>query len=490
MASALEEISPVESELLVATFATTGEAVFRDPAWRRVFGDGANPWERLGEEDRELVARRVREAAAGLLVTRQYVPVCVPGRPDEPLPVVLNFLPVHKAGSNGRVAQAVTVTGEVLALSEGTTRARAQTQRDRMEMLGRMTMGMAHDFNNLLSSILGHTELVKNTYQGDVPALILSEYLRTIERAALDGASLVHKIQQYIRQEEQVRFEPLHLPGLVDDCLLLTRPYWYNEPRREGIAIKAKLKAADVPAVMGDASELREVFVNLILNAVQAMPEGGTITFDVRFDEEHGVVVTMTDTGTGMPEAVRARIFEPLFTTKGEGGTGMGLAVSYGVIQKHNGTIAVASEPGRGTRFTITIPPADVDDEEDRAEGVEEDGQAARVLVVDDEPMVRSILAKLLSTKGHDVEQVGSGAEALALLDAAPDRCDIVFTDHGMPEMNGRQLARALRRRFPRLPIILLTGDTEVGEPDSEVNMVMSKPFKVNDLDAAIQQLL
>ena len=489
MASSLDALPPIESELLVATFATTGEAVFRDPAWRRTFGDGVDPWERLGEEDRGLAVRRIGEAAAGSLVTRQYVPVDVPGDDGEPLPVVLNFLPVHKAGTSGHVAQAVTVTGEVLALSEGTTL--AQTQRDRMETLGRMTMGMTHDFNNLLSSILGHTELIKNTYQGDVPALILSEYLRTIERAALDGAALVHKVQQYIRQEKQVRFEPLDLPSLIDDCLLLTRPHWYNEPRQRGIAIKTRLRAGDgVPAVMGDASELREVFMNLILNAVYAMPEGGRIDFDVRFDKERGVVATMTDTGTGMPEDVRARIFEPLFTTKGERGTGMGLAVSYGVIQKHDGTITVASEPGRGTTFTITIPPADAETETDVGEDADEGGSAARVLVVDDEPNVRTVLAKLLAVKGHAVEQAASGAEALALLDADPHRCDLVFTDHGMPEMNGRQLARALRRRFPALPIILLTGDTEVGGADSEVSLVMSKPFKINDLDAAIQRFL
>lgn len=496
MASSFDALPPVESELLVATLSTDGEAAFRDAAWRRIFGGEADPWARLTEEDRGLAIRRAEEAAAGS-ATNQFFNVHAPDR-DEPLPVFLNFLPVllpalsrqgRTGGEEGHTVQAITVTGEVLALGEATTR--AQMQRDRMETLGRMTMGIAHDFNNLLSSILGHTELIKSTYSGDVPALILSEYLRTIERAALDGAALVQKIQRYIRQEEQVRFEPLDLVGLIDDCLLLTKPYWYNEPRRRGISIDAKLVAQNsVPAVMGTAHELREVFVNLILNAVQAMPGGGLIRFDVDVEEERGVVVSVVDTGKGMPESVRRRIFEPLYTTRGEQGTGMGLAVSYSIIQKHNGSIVVDSEPGQGTRFTITIPPAKAETKEVAAEGTEEQRRAASVLVVDDEPRVRSVLAKLLSTRGHRVQQAASGAAALTLLDEAPGRYDVVFTDHGMPEMNGRQLAHTLRGRFPHLPIVLLTGDTEVGKPDEEVNVVLSKPFKLSDLDAVIQQLV
>ena len=489
MPSPSDALPPVESELLTATFSPTGEAIFRDPSWRRTFGSSTNAWERLDEQDQHLAVRRVQEAAAGSMVTNQFFPVTAPDR-DEPLPVFLNFIPVHVPEGSERTIEAVTVTGELLTMSE--TAMRTQTQRDRMEALGRMTMGIAHDFNNLLSSILGHTDLIKNTYQGDVPAIILNEYLRTIERAALDGASLVQKIQQYIRREEQVRFEPLDLPGLIEDCLQLTKPYWYNEPRLKGIAIHAKLETrGEVPTVMGAAAELREVFVNLILNAVQAMPEGGKLTFGVHSEDERGVVVEVADTGTGMPEFVRKRIFEPLFTTKGEHGTGMGLAVSFGVIQKHNGSITVASESGKGTQFTITLPPAAVEVKEDAAKPTEEGGKTGRLLVVDDEAALRSILVKLLSMKKHEVQPAGSGAEALALLDAQDEvPYDVVITDHGMPEMNGRQLARVLRRRFPKLPIVLLTGDTEVGEADTDVNVVMSKPFRINDLDAVIQRFL
>ena len=372
------------------------------------------------------------------------------------------------------------------------TAMRTQTQRDRMETLGRMTMGIAHDFNNLLGSILSHTELIKNTYLDAVPVVILNEYLRTIERASLDGAALVQKIQQYIRREEQVRFEPLDLPSLVEDCLQLTKPYWYNEPRRKGISIETELKTrGKVPLVMGAAAELREVLVNLILNALQAMPKGGKLLFEVYFERERGVVVTVADTGMGMPEFVRKRIFEPLFTTKGEHGTGMGLAVSYGVIQKHDGSITVASEVGEGTRFTIIIPPAASEEKEDASEHAEGGTKQACVLAVDDEAGLRKALVKLLSLKGHEARQAGSGHEALTMLETGDDfACNLVITDHGMPEMNGRQLAREIRQRFPGLRIILLTGDTEVGEADADVDVIMSKPFRIDDLEAVIQRLL
>ncbi|MGI9174778.1 MAG: hybrid sensor histidine kinase/response regulator [Rhodothermales bacterium] len=483
-----EALPPVESELLTATFSAAGETLFRDPAWCRAFGGGEDVWERIDEQDRETALRRLQEAATGSMVTNQFFPINAPGR-DEPLPVFLNFIPVHVPEGSERTIEAITVTGELLVMSE--TAMRTQTQRDRMESLGRMTMGIAHDFNNLLGSILSHTEVVKNTYQGDVPAIMLGEYLRTIEQAALDGAALVQRIQQYIRRE-QVRFEPLDLPSLIEDCLQLTKPYWYNEPRRKGISIETALKTrGKVPPVMGAAAELREVLVNLILNALQAMPEGGQLTFDVHFERERGVVVDVVDTGIGMPEFVRRRIFEPLFTTKGEHGTGMGLAVSYGVIQKHEGSITVASEVGQGTCFSITIPPATVEEKESASEQAEQGTKKAYALAVDDEWQLRKALVKLLALKGHEARQAGSGPEALTLLEAEDDfSYNIVITDHGMPEMNGRQLAREIRRRFPDLRIILLTGDTEVGKADADVDVIMSKPFRIDDLEAVIQQLL
>jgi signal transduction histidine kinase/CheY-like chemotaxis protein len=419
-------------------------------------------------------------------VTNQIVMLTVPGR-DEPLPVLLNFLPVHVRDEHDEPrVRAVTVTGEVLA--EPASWTENQTQRHRMETLGRMTMGIAHDFNNLLSGILGYTELMRSEAAERESDERLASHLRTVEQAALDGAALVRKIQQYIREEKEKRYESVNVNVMIEDCIAFTKPYWYNEPRRQGIAIEVDTDLrADVP-VSGAPAELREVFINLILNAVQAMPFGGRISFSTRHEPERGVTIVVRDTGTGMSEDVRQRIFEPLFTTKGQHGTGMGLAVSYGIIQEHEGSISVESAPNEGTTFLIVLPPAEAVVEVGLDSRESAPQRSARILVVDDETMVRSVLSKLLTLKGHQVTVAASGAEAIVLMES--EEFDVVFTDHGMPEMSGRQLAKALRRRFPSLPIVLLTGDTDAGKADEDVNVVLSKPFMIDDLNATIQDLI
>jgi CheY-like chemotaxis protein len=240
--------------------------------------------------------------------------------------------------------------------------------------------------------------------------------------------------------------------------------------------------------ILGAPAELRDVFVNLILNAVQAMPRGGRITFRSCYLKDRGVVVKVRDTGTGMTDRVRSRIFEPLFTTKGRRGTGMGLAVCYGTVQEHEGEMEVETNLGFGTTFTLTFPAAETASVSDLGITSPASVNAVRVLVVDDEPMVRSVLAKLLKLRGHEVIQAASGAEALSTLNARS--VDLVFTDQGMPEMNGRLLARKIRERFQQLPIVLLTGDTDAGVPDHDVNLVMAKPFKLDALESAISTLV
>ena len=428
----------------------------------------------------------VLDAAGGALVTNQVVSADTPSR-DEPLPVLLHFVPVHASPGKEAAVQAVTVTGEVMA--EPSTWSISQTQRHRMEALGRMTMGVAHDLNNLLSGLIGHTELLRQKTQGADTEPTLERSVATIVQAAEDGAALIRKLQGYIRQDTQVHFEPVDLPELVDDCIALTQPYWLNEPRRSGIHIDVVRRLNDVPSVMGVPAELRDVLVNLTLNAVQAMPEGGELTYKTFVNDQQDVCIRVSDTGMGMSEAVRARIFEPLFTTKGDQGTGMGLAASYGIMQEHNGSIRVDSTPGEGTAFTLVFPvasdaePSPIEEEPETAPS-----EHARVLVVDDEEMVRSVLTQLLSLKGHDVKQASCGKDALAV--AREHSLDIVFTDFGMPEMTGGELARRLRQHQPLLPIVLLTGYTDPDAQPDVVNAVMHKPFKLEELEDIIQRLV
>ncbi|PSQ93094.1 MAG: DUF3467 domain-containing protein, partial [Bacteroidetes bacterium SW_4_67_19] len=410
----------VEADVLAATCTPGGTPISCNDAWQTVFGRNEdNPWTRLQEEDRRELTTALNRAVGGSLVTNHLCRVHLPDR-DEPLPLLMQFVPVYlpenrtgeyaeeyadvssdeagaRASENqGRCAdgerhvRAVTVTGEIMAEPDSWTP--SQTQRHRMEALGRMTMGVADT---------------------------LRASLDTIEEVAVDGATLVEKIQRYSRREGQSSFETLDLVDLIEGCLTLTRPYWYNEPRRQGITIELERDLRDVPPMRGAATELREVFVNLILNAVQAMPGGGRLRLRTGHDDERGVYAVVEDTGAGMSADVREHIFEPMFTTKGGRGSGMGLAVSYGIVQEHDGEIRVDSAPGEGTRFTLCFPPADEDDvgtSDDTGDSAPT-ARPARVLVVDDEKRVRTVLRKLLHLKGHAVEQATSGAEALALVE-------------------------------------------------------------------------
>jgi len=482
---ASDAVPTVEPALLIATFAPSGELRHCNDAWQSVLGPVDAPWALLPEDDRELATSSVLEAGKGTLVTNQVVNADTPER-DEPLPVLLNFVPVHGEQNGGQRITAVTINGEVMA--EPPSWMISQTQRHRMEALGRMTMGVAHDLNNLLSGLIGHIELLKEkANRGDHDAEAILPSIQTIETTAEDGAALIEKLQRYIREDTQKHFERVDLSALIEDCITITQPYWYNEPRRQGIEIEVERKLEDVPDIMGAASELREVFVNFILNAVQAMPDGGLITFEAFTTERQAVCAVVSDTGIGMSEDIQENIFEPLFTTKGEQGTGMGLSASYGIIQEHGGDIDVESEPGEGTTFTITFPPADDSEPERTAIETEPtENENVRVLVVDDEEMVRSIVTQLLTLNDHEVDRASSGSEALTMFEES--HYDIVFTDFGMPEMTGAELARHLRDRAPNLPVILLTGYTDTEEAVGDVDDILSKPFKLEELESTIQE--
>jgi len=478
-------VPTVESELLVATFSLSGDAVFCNEPWKSLLGTAERPWARLSEDDQDMVESAVMEACKGSLVTNRLVSAQTPDR-EEPLPILFNFIPVYdESGADDRSCRAVTASGEVLA--EPPSWMISQTQRHRMETLGRMTMGVAHDLNNLLSGLIGHIELLKDQVERASLTDSIRPSIETIETTAEDGAALIDKLQRYIRHDTKQHFEPVDLTELIEDCITLTEPYWYNEPRRQGIEISVKTSFEDLPDVLGSASELREVFVNLILNAVQAMPEGGTLRFETFTNDKGRVCVNVSDTGIGMSDEVQRNIFEPLFTTKGDEGTGMGLAASYGIVQEHEGTIDVSSEPGEGTRFTLSFPPAEgtpLPPEEPSTEPAEP--ESVSVLVVDDEEMVRSTVTRLLSLNGHEVDRASSGAEALTMFEN--NAYDIVFTDFGMPEMTGAELSRKLNERAPNLPVILLTGYTETEKAIEEVDGILSKPFKRDELESTIQK--
>jgi signal transduction histidine kinase/ActR/RegA family two-component response regulator len=401
---------------------------------------------------------------------------------------------------------------------------------EKLRALGEMASGVAHDFNNVLGAILGRAQLLR---QRSTDAVAVAE-LEIIEKAARDGASTVRRLQDFTRVRTDREFAPVSLQQVIEDSLSLTRGRWRDEAERAGVQYEVTTSLADAPRVAGQASELREVLTNLVLNALDAMPRGGALalsTRELRDGTGCWTVVEVEDTGEGMPEVVRARIFDPFFTTKGVRGVGLGLSVVYGIVQRHGGRIEVESIEGAGTTMRVVLPACEADASASAAAGAAGDGAASgasggalgsgalgsvpggapaggassilmeaaarpplRILVVDDEPSVRTLLADLLRTVGHEVVEAPNGAEALARVEAEAEEgmvFDLVLTDLGMPELTGWDVARAVNEQPSPPPVVLVTGwgiqlDDAVLEA-SGVASVIAKPFTVEEVLAVVE---
>jgi signal transduction histidine kinase/ActR/RegA family two-component response regulator len=361
-------------------------------------------------------------------------------------------------------------------------------QIEKLSALGELASGVAHDFNNTLAGILGRAQLLLGT---DDPKKIEAG-LNLIIKTAKDGAKTVRRIQDFARQRRDHDFQPVAIDHLLLDVSEITRPRWKDSAEAADIHISLELQLRSNATVMGDESELREVLVNMIFNAVDAMPEGGTLTLSA--EEENGaVVISVGDTGMGISDEVRPRIFDPFFTTKGKAGMGLGLAVSYGIVRRHEGSVEVASEVGRGTTFRIRLPIAQrqssgahvvATPERPMPRPVVPDSGRPRILVVDDEDHVRDLLRDILEAEGYEVALASGGREALLLFEQA--KYDAVFTDVGMPGMSGWELARSLRVRDARLPVAAITGWGEaVGSQEQQaagVDWVVAKPFTIEQI--------
>ena len=381
-------------------------------------------------------------------------------------------------------------TTGVLGIARDITEQKEERERaaraDKLRALGQLASGVAHDFNNSLAAILGRAQLLRR--QIDEPALVRN--LDIIQTAAEDAAATVRRIQTFARKSPVKEFELVDVPSLLNDAIEITRTRWQNEARIRGLEYEVKLDAEKGHTTYGSASELREVFVNLIVNAVDAMPKGGKLSITCRY-EDGRLKLKFSDNGMGMPDDVRQKIFEPFFSTKGAHGTGLGLSVSYSILERHAGSISVVSEPGQGTIFMIDLPAAVAESSCDEVEVICTEIPPLRILVVDDELPVRETLAEMLTAVHHQVELAGSGHEALQKMEQ--HTFDFVFTDLAMPEMDGWETARSIRKGWPDVKIVLVTGygPTTTPPPGEEhlVDAIIGKPFDFSQVGSTLNSL-
>jgi signal transduction histidine kinase/ActR/RegA family two-component response regulator len=356
-------------------------------------------------------------------------------------------------------------------------------QIEKLSALGELASGVAHDFNNTLAGILGRAQLLLSSKDPEK----IEAGLQLIIKTAKDGAKTIKRIQDFARQRRDHDFQPVSLDQILLDVREITRPRWKSRAESEGVHINLEIQlGSDDARVLGDESELREVLVNMVFNAVDAMPHGGTITLSTQEAGEE-VEIRVADTGAGMSEDVRSRVFDPFFTTKGKAGMGLGLAVSYGIIRRHEGTVEAQSEAGRGSTFRILLPAAksvakpsaSLTTDAPALTLVPHDAGRTKILIVDDEDHVRDLLRDILESEGYQVGLASGGREALALIDGAS--FDAVFTDLGMQGMSGWELAHAIRERNGKIPIAVITGWGEaVGSTErtaAQVDWVVTKPF-------------
>ncbi len=368
---------------------------------------------------------------------------------------------------------------------------RRVVQQERLRALGQMASGIAHDLNNALVPALGFTELLLDRPDGLDNTDKVREYLHLIQTGAQDAASVVSRLREFYRpRDESEVFEPVSLNKVVEKAISLSQPRWKDQAQASGITIRVETDLQETPAIAGRDAELREAVTNLIFNAVDALQQNGAITLRTRFDG-HAITLSVSDTGEGMSEVVRQHCLEPFFSTKGEQGTGLGLPMVYGIVQRHDGGVDIASEVGKGTTITLRFPvpktsPAPA--AEVRSYGEQ---RKLRVLVVDDDQMVREVVAQYLASDGHTVDTAPGGAEGLLRFRA--NQFDLVVTDRGMPEMTGDQMAAAMKDMRPQTPIILLTGFGDLmrasGDQPAAVDEIVSKPVRMAVLREAVARL-
>jgi PAS domain S-box-containing protein len=370
-------------------------------------------------------------------------------------------------------------------------------QQERLRALGQIASGIAHDINNALSPAALYTQ----SMLAHEPRLSdrAKDQLGVIQRAIDDVARTVQRMRAfYMPQGHELTLTPVDVNGVIAQVIDLTRARWNNMALEKGVVIKVRTELApDLPQVLGAENELRDAVTNLLLNAVDALPEGGDITLRTHTTQrEDQVVVEVQDTGVGMSETTRSRCLEPFFTTKGERGTGLGLPMVFGMVQRHGGELEIESELGRGTTMRMIFPRAPTGVTM-RERTLKVPARPLRILLIDDDPLLLRSLRDALELDNHEVLTAEGGQSGIDLFNAESrggKKIDAVITDLGMPYVDGRKVAASIRSADAGVPIIMLTGWGHrliaTDDRPEHVDRVLSKPPKMADLRGTLAELV
>lgn len=374
----------------------------------------------------------------------------------------------------------------------------AAMQRERLNAMGQMASGIAHDINNSLMPITSYVDVILETESGLTDRG--KRLLETMQKSAWGISDATKRMKKFYRKEDDAQYTSIDVSELIDAVLELTQPRWRDVPQQQGIVITtARHVEPNLPPLYAAENEVREALTNLIFNAVDAMPEGGNIIVSAYARDDGYLVLSVEDTGKGMREEERQKALEPFYTSKGEQGTGMGLATVYGTMRRHEGDLEIESSEGEGTQVTLIFPPSQKQATASVQEQTESrPGPPMRVLCVDDDPTVLQTLRDMLETDGHTVRTADGGVAASQIVEekagtfaGAAEPFDAVVTDLGMPYMDGRELARRVKEKYPSVPVVLLSGwrnqmDPQEAQPE-HVDAFLGKPPKLYELRSALQ---
>ncbi len=472
-----------------------GKWIMSNPAEAKLFGYEQEEFLEKDIKDiyEPMSAQRIKSEIIPILEKQDHWEGELSGRKKngEIFPILLSLATVKD--NSGKFLGIMGFTKDITNLKKAyqdLSRAQeALVRSERMKALGEMVGGIAHEFNNLLAGILGNTQILLQTAKDPT----LAKRLRTIERAALTGAEEVKRLQTFTLSSGGTERKLFVMKDLLQEALMITRPRWRDLTHKKGITIEVETELGETPALEGDDENLRIAVINIIFNAIDALPQGGKIRARCWADARYGYI-EIADNGVGMKPEILERAFEPYFTTQRPLKSGLGLSVAYGTVKKNQGDIELKSRPGQGTTATIKLPlaPARSGPESETPEKKAPGAKPGRIMIVEDDPTVASLLTDILSRGGWTVKTSDQPVSALA--EAEGGGFDLVIVDLGMATMNGLEFSRRVKASAPRTKVALITGwDIPPVQAELEkngVDVLWRKPFNVDEIFNRVADLL